>query len=501
MIALLALWSALPAQASSLDLLEVGGAWGTPAATNPTAVWWNPAGLAVRGGTQVTLEVAPTFGRVLATRDNPDYGPVDPALFEPDPGDPTAPDSYDYSGTDTLSFVGAVPFLGVSSDLMVPGLGLGLALAVPTGKGGKLADFEGPNRYALREGSIQTIHTMVGASYRLKELVSFGASGSLVSSRYYADTDTTIYPDLAQGVTDILALDEQPASYQDGYAEHPGYTAGSIFELRDTTFTFGLGAYLTPLGDRLGLSLAYNHGMRLDHTGDLTLNFRCPPAFDPQSVAAAEEIGTCNTSVTGTGSIGYRLPSRLHLGVVLQPIQRIRVELMGAYVFWSAFSDYEVSTSVSNAVFTQASNALAAQEAALLASQERLWARDHSNTFWIGLDGKAKVAGPLAVGARVIYDQGAVADQSVSANNYDADSVTLGGLVDVTPVKPVSFSLSFSHQFLADRIVTDSPFAVGVDPDAFEGRYFYPSANGTYTGSISRLGLSVRGRFGAGGGL
>ncbi|HHO53352.1 MAG TPA: hypothetical protein ENK18_21400, partial [Deltaproteobacteria bacterium] len=406
-----------------------------------------------------------------------------------------------YSGTDTLSFVGAVPFLGVSSDLMVPGLGVGLALAVPTGRGGKLQDFDGPNRYALREGNIQTIHTMVAASYRLKEKVSLGMSGSLVNSRYYADTDTTIYPDLAQGVADILVLDEQPASYQDGYVEHPGYTAGSIFELKDTTFTFGAGVYLTPIGDRLGLSLAYNHGMRLDHTGDLTLDFRCPPAFDPQSRAAAEEIGTCNRTATGSGSIGYRLPSRLHLGVVLQPIQRLRLELMGGYVFWSVFTDYEVSTSVSNAAFPGASNALAAQEAALLASQERLWARDHHDTFWVGLDGKAEVVGPLSLGARLIYDQGAVDEQSVSANNYDADTVLLGGLIDVTPAGPISFSLSFSHQFLADRIVTDSPFGVGVDPSAFDGRYFYPSANGTYSGSINRIGLAVRGRFLGGGGL
>ena len=49
----LAVWWGGAAGAASLDLLEVGGAFGTPAATNPTAIWWDPAGIAVHGGTQV----------------------------------------------------------------------------------------------------------------------------------------------------------------------------------------------------------------------------------------------------------------------------------------------------------------------------------------------------------------------------------------------------------------------------------------------------------------
>ena len=106
------------AHAASLDLIEVGGAWGTPAATNPTALWWNPAGLAVGGGTQVHVEVAPTIGTVTAARDNPDYGELDPTYFAEG-----YPESYDYSGTDTLRYVGAVPFVGVSSghDVVIGG--------------------------------------------------------------------------------------------------------------------------------------------------------------------------------------------------------------------------------------------------------------------------------------------------------------------------------------------------------------------------------------------
>ncbi|MBX2800024.1 MAG: outer membrane protein transport protein [Myxococcales bacterium] len=488
------------AHGGSLDLLEVGGVWGSPGATNPTAVWFNPASLAAGDGHRALVEVAPTFGAVTAARTNPEYGPVDPSLFD----EAGAPDTYDYSGTDRLAFTGVVPFVGIASDLGIDGLGVGAALYVPIAKGGKLDDFDGANRFALRDGSIQHIYTTLAASYQLADRLSLGASGSLITSRYYADTDATIYADIAAGQADANG-GVIPDTYQDGYAEDPAYTTGSVFDLSDTAFTFGVGAHLVAVEDLLSLSLSYNHGARLANTGDLTLSFACPPTYDTLSRAAAEEIGTCNpandegTVVTGDGGIAYRLPGRIHLGAVITPMERLRLEAMGGYVFWSVFDNYDVTTLVAPTEFQDlARSPGTAAEAARLATQDRQWARDNRDTFWLALDGKVQVLDPLIVGARVTYDRAAVPDAMVSANNYDANNVILAGMVDVTPVAPISVSLSFSHHFLAQRTVTDSPFGVGADLSAAETRLFYPSANGTYTGAISRIGIALRGRLGSG---
>ena len=86
------------AQAASLDNLEMGGPWGTPAATDATAVWWSPAGLAMGHGTRVLIEGAPTFAVINVDRSDPHGGP------------------------DQIRLQGAVPFAGVATDLGLHGL-------------------------------------------------------------------------------------------------------------------------------------------------------------------------------------------------------------------------------------------------------------------------------------------------------------------------------------------------------------------------------------------
>ncbi|MEZ4238965.1 MAG: outer membrane protein transport protein [Myxococcota bacterium] len=500
--------AAAPARAAGLDLLEVGGPWGTPGATNPSAIWWNPAGLAVGGGTQFLVEAAPLLGSVTAQRDNPSYGDVDPSVYFEGPFDPP-PDTYDYSGTDKLSTLGVVPFLGVSSNFMVPGLGVGLGLAVPTARGGASDQEWGANRYAIRAGDIRAIHAMAGASYQILNKVALGASVSFVNSSYYADTDTSTYPDLAVAVREQI----DTAPFQDGYAEQRGYTTTAVLggekgdghgALTDQAMTFGAGVYLTPIGNKLGISLAYNHGVRLDNEGDLTLKFQCPPQWDAFSRLGATSRGLCDADTgngvvaQGTGSVGYRLPSRIHLGVVLRPIDRVRLEVMGASVMWSSFSDYEIGTNVKADQFLEYANSPElADEAAALVSKPRLWARDAQDTFWVGADGKVRLTNMFSAGARVLYDHHAIPSASVSANNADFDALILGAMGQVNPIDQLGIGLSFSQQVLMSRTVTDSAFALTVDPESAKpARYFYPSANGKYSGSITRLSLAVSGHFG-----
>lgn len=509
-----------PGRAASLDLVEVGGMYGTPAATNPSALWWNPAGLAVGGGTQAMIEVAPTFAAVEANRSNPDYGDVD----NTHPGMEAYPDSYDYGGIDNLSFDGVVPFIGLSSNFTLPGLGVGVGLAVPTARGGTSDQEWGPNRFALRDGAITTLHAMGAVSYQILGKVAVGASVSFVDSSYFANTDTTIYPDVAWEAAELLG-GTPPTTYQDGYIENQGYSSTLVFGgeegngkhgvLKDTAVTFGAGVYVTPIGDKLGISLAYNHGTRLDHQGDLTMRFNCPPDYDALTALGLQQAGLCDPEtlegavLQGTGKIGYSLPSRIHLGVMVSPMERLRLEVMGAYVFWSAFTDYEITTVIKPDQIDVEDPAVA-EETADLVSQERLWARDNVDTFWVGVDGKVKVHDLFTTGARVVFDKSAIPDDAVSANNYDGDTVMLTGLAMLTPIQQLGIGATFGHYFIATRNVTNSLYSVDIaraDPNGEDyyvedpaiDRYFYPSANGTYTGSINRIGIVLKGQIGRNG--
>jgi hypothetical protein len=67
----------------------------------------------------------------------------------------------------------------------------------------------------------------------------------------------------------------------------------------------------------------------------------------------------------------------------------------------------------------------------------------------------------------------------------------------VNPIAQLGIGLSYSHHFLMTRTTTTSAYTVTIDDaNASADRYFYPSSNGTYGGSINRLGVVVRGGFG-----
>ena len=122
------------ANAASLDLLEVGGPYGTPAATNATASFWNPAGLAMDQGTRFTLEGAPAFANVDISVDGAgEY----------------------WGGEDQYTYFGVAPFAGVATDFGVDGLGVGLSLSVPFAKGAKAVNLGGNGRYHLQEADIK----------------------------------------------------------------------------------------------------------------------------------------------------------------------------------------------------------------------------------------------------------------------------------------------------------------------------------------------------------
>lgn len=487
------------AHAASLDLLEVGGAWGTPGATNPTAVWWNPAGLAAGSGTQFLVEGAPTLANLNFDRTSPTY---DAKIGGP-------PAEFDYGGSERIRFAGVVPFLGVSSDFGVEDLGVGLSLSVPFARGGTQDPDGGPGQFHLEEGNIQAIFLSAGAGWTFFDKVSVGVSGAYVHSTWDARTQVETLKSLRDGITETGLGDPycDGSNCDDYLFEDPNYTTELDFApLRDTAFTFGAGIYVQPV-DQVGISLGYNHGLKLVHQGDLSFQFGCPT--DPLGSFAADLSGLCNADADGAGTIGYTLPSRLNVGVVLKPVDTTRIEVMGGWVGWSAFTDYDIGIDVGAEEFQDEvcadadGNALECTEiqtntiaeTADLVTQDRQWARDNRDTFWLGADAKVRVHRFVTLGARAIYDRSAIPSSALSTNNFDANTLNLGALVVVSPLDTLDIGLSYGRQILATRTVTDSAFDVTLGDDAKPDRYFYPSANGTYAAGINRFGISVQGRF------
>ena len=450
-------------QAASLDNIEVAGLWGSPTATTPAALWWNPAGIALGGGHQLLLEIAPTS-----------------AVASYDRADP-------HGGSDQIALTGAVPYLGVSSDLTVPGLGLGAALAVPHVRGGAEVDEPGAGRYHLRQGDIRAIDAILSTSYAWRERVSIGIAAHSVHSSWAALLDNDSMPDLYD---EIIRQGQQPDEdiYTDENLENERYAALlDLGPLTGTAWTWSIGTQVRP-HERVEVGLAYIAGYRLDHSGDAVLNMSCPPQEDVAGRFGSESFGLCDATLQADASIGYQMPARVHAGLAVRPLEHLRVELMGAWVGWSVFQDFEIN--VGNVA---AQNPSVDPEAAPLVEQQRLWARDNHDAWFAALDVRGELGERWMLAGRLTRDNAAVPDEALSTNNFDADVLMAGGLVtfDLTPA--VSLGLSGTQYFATARTVTNSSFGMTLDPESRnEDRYFYPHANGTYDLTLSRLGLAVQ---------
>lgn len=446
------------AAAASLDNLEVGGPWGSPLATDPTATWWNPAGLAGAGGTRVLAEVAPTFATVRYQRADP------------------------HGGLDTVQLAGAVPFVGVASDLGADGVGLGASLAVPIARGGHEVEEPGTGRYALREGMVQALWLNLSAAARPVDPVAFGGTLAVVRSDWLAVVDNDTLPDLDAAIAEL----GQDAGYTDANLEHPDYAATLVFDpLHDTALSFGAGLRLMPT-ERVRVGLAYQHGVSLAHQGGVEIRFGCPPQEDVLGRFGAEAYGLCDATVPARATVAYPLPGRFHLGVGWDATEAVTVELFGGWVRWSVFQDYDITIAEADAP-TEAAEALV--------EQHRLWARANEDARFIVADVKGEVGDRLLLGGRVSFDEAAVPDQALSTNNYDANDLILAAMADVWVAGPLRLGLSYSHHLLATREVTTSGFSQTVEGEAPEDRWNYPHANGTYSGRVSRLGIQARAAF------
>lgn len=449
-----------PARAASLDNLEVGGAWGTPAANDGAAVWWNPAGIAAGEGTRIVIEGAPTFAVIDIVRADP------------------------HGGEDKLTLQGVVPFAGVATDLGVKGLGLGVGVGAPYVRGGEQTPEGGPVRYHLREGHVQVAAILAGAGYEWKDKIALGAGLQVYRSSWAARVDNELMTDLSE---EILALGQDPG-YTDADLENEDYAATLDFqELTDWATGFSVGLRVQPVPE-LALAATWIHGFHVDNQGDVTLDFGCPPQSDTLGRFGAESRGLCDTTMEGAATVSYDMPARLHGGVQVAPVPELLIEAMGGAVFWKAHVDYDITISEIGA-----RNPEVPEETVELVERNQLWARDNRNTFWLGLDTKGTIRERITLGGRVLYDRAAVPDAALIANNFDANTVILGGLVAGRPIERLELGLSWSHYFLQTREVTDSAFRMNVVPeDRTEARYSYPHGNGSYGGSIDRLGLSAR---------
>lgn len=293
--------AAAPAFASGFAAAEFGGEHGNVVTTNPTALYFNPAGIAFGEGTR--LYVSGVLGLRRASWSHAQAA-----------SEPPAPPGAEGADTGQARFSNVLGAPALATTTRIRRFSLGGAFYVPFG--GRVrwdqnprfvndAAFplaaDGVQRWHLIEGRVTSLYFTVGAALRLGP-VALGVTGNLIRSSVYSRQAKSFN---AQEVVDPL-------------------NEGRIgIDVAGTHASFGVGAMMEAVGGRLWLGASYQAQpglgpMRLD--GVLSASFGADVA-PPQPVTYT-----------------YALPDILRAGLRARPGWGRRALELRAYGDWTRWS-------------------------------------------------------------------------------------------------------------------------------------------------------------------
>jgi long-chain fatty acid transport protein len=418
-LALLASSALAPASAwaGGFSATRFGGEHGHAATDDPTAVYFNPAGLAYGHGTRGFVEGLFAYRSVDYTRDPDGIDNVESLT----PDEVAA-----NSGTGTLSNLIISPFIGVASDLGVDGLGVGFGIYAPFGgqtSWDKNSAFEndtqfpgavdGPARWAAIEGEQRSVYFSLGAGWRTPSgkfaagaaINVISSSLNLVRARNLDGTDTLL---TSQG------------GVQEGRA---------LLDLTDLTFSAGVGFFFNPTDcSRVGISYQAQPGfgeMTLD--GTLTNKYG---ATDPFTVDV---------------QMRQKLPDSIRIGGVWRAASKLRLHGAAEYWRWSQFKDQcLVQTGIGDAKcvfkpYAGAGDAPVGYRGALDTDNGGANVlvnipRDWNDMFSVRVGGSYDASDELELNAGVMFDGNAVPDETLEPALIDANKIIgqIGARYDLT---------------------------------------------------------------------
>lgn len=220
-------------EASGFSTARFGAEHGNPVTTNPTAIYYNPAGLALSDGTHLFFDTTVAF-RSASYRHTPHW------TDEPEPA------GAEGANTDeaTLFNVVAAPMFGASTK--IGDVALGTGVFVPFG-GSSVWDknerfenqpefpgpYDGANRWFAVEGSVTSMYFSLGAAYEVPNTgLSIGLSANLIRS-----VVDSVRARVGDGSNSIAT---EGRTYIDVSGWQFGFGAGLMYEAVPDALWFGL---------------------------------------------------------------------------------------------------------------------------------------------------------------------------------------------------------------------------------------------------------------------
>ncbi|HHK41001.1 MAG TPA: hypothetical protein ENJ50_01170, partial [Planctomycetaceae bacterium] len=238
------------ASASGIAAARFGGEHGHPTTDNPTAIYYNPAGIALSKGTHIFVDG--TIALRWAGYDRPSAGPDDVAGGSPVQNNQEtlglAPGAND--GKASLFNAIASPFLGVSSDFGTDFIYGGLSVSFPFG-GSAVWDknsvyngneqfpgaVDGQQRWYSIDGAIRSMYVTGALAFNIRKIgLSIGLSGSAIRSNV-----TTLRARNADGTDDLVTVNSDGTVAYDADGNTSLKEGRSLVDVSGWQGGFGIG--------------------------------------------------------------------------------------------------------------------------------------------------------------------------------------------------------------------------------------------------------------------
>jgi long-chain fatty acid transport protein len=460
--------TATSASATGIAVAGFGGEHGNPMTSNPTAMYYNPAGLALGSGTRLLLEGSFalrlfTYDRAVGAIDHPNTMPG-------------TPDVGVNSGKGSTSNLILSPFIGVATDLGVQHLGLALGFYTPFGGQSEWAQNEayagsapypgaldGPQRWHDIGGAIRSSYVTAAGAYKLPFGLSIGVGVNVVFSVVH-----TLRASNTDGTDDVIMGD---GDLQEGRA---------LLDVSGTTFSVGAGLAYAP-SDRLVLGVSYQSQPGF---GEMTLDgtLRTKLGRSPPSENQVELL--------------ENMADIIRLGVAYRPASALELRLWGSYERWSVLERQCII------------NATVAGRACDLNNRGRPnrgdtgvlnnIPRDWKDSFGLRASGSYFVSPTLELQLGFGFDGNAVPDSTLEASLPDQNDVTATvGLVLGLLDNHMSLRVSYLNVISLTRTLDPRPRQqVGGEPvTPYDDPSRVPDGAGTYRQYVGVLQVGVGYRF------
>ncbi len=413
-------------------------------ARNPTALYYNPAGIAYEEGTDVFVDGQLALRHI--TWDHP-RAPSDPV-------DPPGGEGANTGHASALNLFGG-PALGATTK--IGRLGLGLGLFVPFGgmeSWDKNHRFDnspyplasaGVQRWHIIDGTVASIYLTAGAAYRLGPL-SLGAAFNVIRS--------FVMTSQARNPTGFGLPDTQ----REGRAN---------IDVAGIDASFALGAMLEAIPDRLWFGASY----------------QAQPGLGAQALkgtlALTSPSGATNFNVT----LNQALPDIYRVGARARPRSDLELRVFADYTRWSVMQTQCVALQgYACAVYADGSDA----SGGVLANYKRYW----KDTYGVRVSGSYWIRPELELFGGVGFETAAVPDSTMEANFIDADNLGLALGARFPIAGWMHLGVSYTHVQYFDRDNTGrSTLSAGQTPTQKQ------DAGGQYTQWIGILDVNVEKRF------